>query len=137
MRLKIEGYSTSGGRKSWFKSIDSVDLTKTNGYAFDGDFLLANTEVELPVGAVVIECVPTGSIKYSGKEGRAYVVDEKEENGLRLELEGYDWRKEFLSFRDSVAELVNNSEVNPLAEFSDEDLLAELESRGIAIGLRS
>jgi len=41
--------------KHWAKKVSSVDVTKTNGYAFIGQFLDVRSEHKLPVGSVVVE----------------------------------------------------------------------------------
>lgn len=41
--------------KHWAKAVRSVDLTKTNGYAFIGDFLAITTEHKLPIDTIVVE----------------------------------------------------------------------------------
>ena len=41
-------------KKSWRKHLTNVDTTKTNGYAFDGNWLRAGERAELPVGALVM-----------------------------------------------------------------------------------
>lgn len=42
--------------KHWAKLVTSVDLTKTNGYAFVGDFLRVEAEHKLVSGSIVVEC---------------------------------------------------------------------------------
>lgn len=45
--------------KHWAKLVQSVDTTKTNGYAFMGDFLTVTTEHKIPSGSIVVEmCEP-------------------------------------------------------------------------------
>jgi hypothetical protein len=41
--------------KHWAKLITTVDTSKTNGYAFIGEFLNINAEHKLPVGSIVVE----------------------------------------------------------------------------------
>lgn len=126
MRFKIKSEYYSGNRKSWYKAIESVDQTKTNGYCFDGEFVKADIEIEYPEGTIIIECRPTGSVKNGGKLGVIHTVTSK---GLE-EIAEFDYKRNFLSFRDAVADLINEP-VNPLAEFSDDALLAEIKRRGL------
>ena len=44
-----------GKYKHWSKLVTSVDTSKTNGYAFGGDFLTVTAEHKIPVGSVVVE----------------------------------------------------------------------------------
>ena len=126
MRFTIKSEHYSGNRKSWYKAVESVDQTKGNGYAFSGGFVSVNQEVEYPEGTIIIECQPTGSVNHGGKMG---VIHKVTAEGLES-LEEYDYNREFLSFRDAVAELIATP-VNPLAEFTDDDILTEAKRRGL------
>jgi hypothetical protein len=110
IRTIIRPQTRSGNRASWFKLIESVDITKKDGYAFNGDFLKLDQEIELPIGAIVVEKEPVGSVKSGSHEGNIYRVVESPIDDVlnpHLELiEYFEWRKEFLSFRDRVAELL-------------------------------
>lgn len=44
-----------GKYKHWSKNVTSVDESKTNGYAFTGDFLSVTAEHKLPIGSIVVE----------------------------------------------------------------------------------
>jgi len=39
----------------WAKLVKGVDVSKTNGYAFIGEFLSVGAEHKLPVGSIVVE----------------------------------------------------------------------------------
>jgi len=45
--------------KHWAKLVSSIDTTKTNGYAFIGDFLNVAAEHKVPVGSIVVEVCDT------------------------------------------------------------------------------
>ena len=59
-----------GKYKHWAKVVTSVDATKTNGYAFGGEFLHVRAEHKVPVGSIVVE-VCDSTIE-------AYLMDGKE-----------------------------------------------------------
>lgn len=107
IRTTVTNVRASGGRISWLKTISSVDKAKKNGYAFEGDFISLDQEVELEIGAIVIEKEPQGSVKNGRFDGNIYRVVGSPIEGQRnpcLELITYfDWEKGFLSFRDRVA----------------------------------
>ena len=44
-----------GKYKHWAKLVTSVDTTKTNGYAFAGEFLAVTAEHKVPLGSVIVE----------------------------------------------------------------------------------
>lgn len=106
IRTKIANETKSGNRRGWTKHVTSVDTTKTNGYAFHGPFVNDGQEVELPVGAVVVQQHPEGSVKHGWNSGRCYTLGA---NGELYETDGksYNWRNNFLSFRDHVAAQVD------------------------------
>lgn len=107
IRTTVKAATASGGRTSWFKMVTAVDLSKTNGYAFEGDFVKIGVEVEVELGAILIEKEPCGSVKNPHNEGNIWrVVEDETDNGRghHLELvESWSWEKSFLSFRDAVA----------------------------------
>ena len=41
--------------KHWAKLVTAVDTTKTNGYAFAGDFLRVESEHKVPAGSIIVE----------------------------------------------------------------------------------
>ena len=125
VRVYIQLKCTSGRRKSWYKKVNSVDTKKTNGYAFEGDFL-SEGEHDLNEGDIIIEKVPAGSVKDGGFGANIYRVG----NDLELVTQYQTWSKNFLSFRDKVAELLNEKP-NPLVAFSDDELMCEVIARGL------
>lgn len=102
VRIKIDGYSTSGDRKSWFKTIKEVDLSKKDGYAFIGNFLTPDKEYDLKEGTIIIEKRPEGSVKHYSYSAHIYVVENQD---IILKKSYNDWYKDFLSFRDEVARM--------------------------------
>ena len=109
VRCRIKNEINSGNRKGWSKLVTSVDMTKTNGYAFIGDFIPDDTEVELPVGGVLVQKNPQGSVKHSWDSGHVYIVEgdgklyEILDNVNQINARTYHWTKDFLSLRDLVA----------------------------------
>jgi len=106
MRITYQKPTASGRRTGWAKHVTGVDQTKTNGYAFEGEFLDVG-ESDLPLGAIVVEQYPTGSVRNGNPEGRIYRVTDE---GLREIDEGYHWREQFLSLRDAVAKALSTTD---------------------------
>lgn len=50
--------------KHWCKLVTSVDRSKTDGYAFIGDFLKYRTENMIPEGSIVVEVCNTNYYAY-------------------------------------------------------------------------
>ena len=58
--------------KHWAKLITSVDTSKTNGFAFDGEFLDVNSEHKIDVGSLVVEaCGDTITLFRIDEDGKA------------------------------------------------------------------
>lgn len=62
-----------GKYKHWAKLVTAIDTTKTNGYAFKGDWLEVRNEHKIPVGSIVVEVCGTCLTAYR------ITADEKEE----------------------------------------------------------
>ncbi len=60
--------------KNWIKAIDKVDQSKSNGYAFVGNFLKTGSTVELPIGTVLLYFYGDGSMKNYTVEVEAHKV---------------------------------------------------------------
>lgn len=100
VRVLICNETNSGNRKGWTKHVEEVDQTKDNGYAFIGRFL-NNQEYDLPVGAVLVQKNPMGSVKSGYHEGVCLVV--QQDGSLKqIHTKTYKWNENFLSFRDLV-----------------------------------
>lgn len=128
-RLKISVDHESGRRVGWARHVTAVDSSKRDGYAFDGEFIPEDTEVDLSEGAVVLKCQPRGSVAHGYKIGQVFVI----ENGQLVQKgdDYYDWRKEFLTLRDLVADLLQTADVDPygLASVPLDILKAEVARR--------
>ena len=132
VRVEIENVQASGRRKGWTKLVYDVDTSKTNGYAFDGRFL-NDGKHDLEVGAVLVSKDPCGSVKNGHDEGMLGIV--QADGSIDWTCAAKDWRKDFLDLRDAVAEALNREvePVNPLAAYTDEQILAELHRRGLTV----
>lgn len=113
-RISIENPVGSGRRQGWWKRVINVDTSKSNGYAFDGNFL-GEGEHDLPVGSILINKSPTGSVKRGSNEGNCYRVGETD-----LEFIGsFDWHDHFLSFRDLVSDALASRRLRDSADSPD------------------
>ncbi len=58
--------------KHWAKLITDVDTNKTNGFAFEGEFLDVNSEHKIDVGSLVVEaCGDTITLFRIDEDGKA------------------------------------------------------------------
>ena len=61
--------------KHWAKLITNVDTNKTNGFAFEGEFLDVNSEHKVDVGSLVVEaCGDTITLFRIDEDGKAELV---------------------------------------------------------------
>lgn len=116
VRVKIKNERNSGNRKGWSKLVTAVDATKTDGYAFIGQFLNDDTETDVPVGSVVVQKNPEGSAKHGWESGSCYVIGS---DGILYTTHSgvFRWREKFLSFRDHVARVLADPLANVPKEF--------------------
>jgi len=65
-----------GKYKHWAKAVTSVDTTKTNGYAFAGEFLSVSREHKLPMGTIIVEVCGNNIRAYRlGSEGKECIEE--------------------------------------------------------------
>jgi len=93
--------------KNWIKEVTGVDVTKSNGYAFQGNFLQVGSTVELPVGTILMYYYGSGSVKNYTVEVRVRRVtpDGLEDTGISTSRDNRKSRGWALDVRDKVAEL--------------------------------
>ena len=105
MRIEIKKKRASGNRESWFRIVKSVDSTQKGVKAFDGVYISHEGEHDFLLGTVILEVVPSGSVKRPEQHAVVYVVtteglkdvSARDENGNCL-----NWRKQFLLVCDNV-----------------------------------
>jgi len=135
IRIRPTVGSNSGRRTGWIKQITSVDSSKRNGYAFEGEFLTAGQEVDLPVGAILVRVDPEGSVKNAYQSGHIYRL---QADGEMEELESGDWRDDFLTLRDAASNALQVPEpAVDLTAISTADLVAEIQRRGAVVCART
>ena len=129
-------------KKTWRKLLADVDKTKTNGYAFVGEWLRAGERAELEVGSFILCYDEAGSMKNWRPVVRLFKVLE---NGLEDLEEVFHWEGNFrerswaLAVRDEISVILAEAqgqepeEGSLLANIFDEDLIAELERRGYTV----
>lgn len=77
-----------GKYKHWAKKLSGVDTSKTNGYAFAGEFLDVRSEHKVPAGSIVVEVCGMDFAAYrctaNGKEELARCKTNEMSNSIEL-----------------------------------------------------
>ena len=103
-------------KKTWRKHLVGVDTSRSNGYAFDGEWLRADERAELPVGALILGYDEPGSMKNRYPLVRVWRVDATADGGLAevYRYEGAPGERSWaLAVRDEIAALL--AEADPEA----------------------
>ena len=90
VNIELGDARKAGGVSLWAKQVEKVDITKENGYAFEGRFLSRGkgkrawkyNEIDdvVPVGSYVVAIEQTGSWNHPSAD---IVLYKAEENGLK------------------------------------------------------
>lgn len=119
--------------KSWAKVVDSVDETKSSGWAFVGEFIATGGIQDVAAGSVVIVYGERGSRANPRPLASVYTVNSDATLSFEAEAGGRAWAR---TLRDRVAELVSG-ELKPalvpidLTAIPDDVLIDEARRRGL------
>jgi hypothetical protein len=123
--------------KRWAKLLKGVDRTKTNGFAFLGDWLPLQRKAELEVGSLILLYGEEGSRKYARPVVEVRRVEADSSLRCLVRVDGPDWA---LDLRDQVADMLASSGASEsaptttpapdLSGVDDSTLAAELTRRG-------
>lgn len=120
--------------KSWAKVVESVDETKSSGWAFEGTFIATGGIQDVAVGSVVLVYGEKGSRANPRPIASVFTVNADATLTPQAHAEGGAWAR---TLRDRVAELLSTDLVPPwetmidLTLVPDEALLAEARRRGL------
>lgn len=90
-------------RKHWAKLVSNVDQTKSDGWAYDGEFIADGGIQDVEAPAVLLLYGEKGSRTNPTPEVRVYVVNTDATLSLRESATGRAWAR---TLRDAVADLV-------------------------------
>ena len=109
--VNMNDFVKDGRFKRWAKILTNVDLSKKNGYAFEGKFIRFYGNVELEEGDILMLYEEEGSRKYHSLLIRLYIV----KNGELEEIYShkcdsiYGWA---LEVRDEIAKILEQYKMN-------------------------
>ena len=90
-------------RKHWAKVVSNVDENKSDGWAYEGEFIADGGIQDLEAPGVLLVYGERGSRTNPHSEARVYVVNTDATLSLRQTATGRAWAR---TLRDTVAELV-------------------------------
>ncbi|CAN5900613.1 hypothetical protein BH23ACT5_BH23ACT5_12050 [soil metagenome] len=120
--------------KSWAKVVESVDDSKTSGWAFVGEFIATGGIQDVTAGAVVLVYGERGSRANPRPVASVFSVNADSTLTPHREVSGRAWAR---TLRDDVAELLSEDltprwdEIVDLALVPDDALLTEIRRRGL------
>lgn len=115
-------------RKNWAKVVDSVDTSKSSGWAYDGAFVAAGGIQDVPAGGVLLVYGERGSRANPQISARVYTINPDATLSLEAEAKGKAWAR---TLRDPIERCLGTErEIFDLSHLPDEVLARELENRG-------
>lgn len=115
-------------RKNWAKVVDSVDTSKSSGWAYEGSFVATGGIQDVPAGAVLLVYGERGSRANPQITARVYTVNPDATISLEAEAKGKAWAR---TLRDPVERCLGiEREIYDLRHIPDDVLANELEARG-------
>lgn len=114
--------------KNWAKVVDSVDSSRSSGWAFDGAFVSAGGVQDVPAGSVLLVYGERGSRANPQSTARVYTVNADGTLSLESEARGSAWAR---TLRDEVERLLGEERAKfDLSHMPDWALAEELRLRG-------
>jgi hypothetical protein len=114
--------------KNWAKIVESVDTSKTSGWAFDGPFVAAGGVQDLPAGGVLLVYGERGSRLSPQSAARVYTINADATLSLEAEARGQAWAR---TIRDTIERLLGQERRQiDLSGLPDRLLADELRGRG-------
>ncbi|MCB1245782.1 MAG: hypothetical protein KDB69_00785 [Acidimicrobiia bacterium] len=114
--------------KNWAKVVDSVDTSKSSGWAFEGEFVATGGIQDVPAGALLLVYGEHGSRANPQILARIYTVNADATLTMEAEAKGRAWAR---TLRDTVERcLEEDRPVLDLSHIPDDVLADELRARG-------
>ncbi len=120
--------------KNWAKVVDSVDTTKSSGWAYDGAFVATGGIQDVPAGSALLVYGERGSRANPQISAKVYIVNSDATLSLEAEASGKAWAR---TLRDPIERLLG-IEPSPfdMSHLPDDVLVDELRARGWKVETR-
>lgn len=114
--------------KNWAKVVDSVDSSKSSGWAYEGAFVATGGIQDVPAGAVLLVYGERGSRANPQITARVYIVNPDATLTMEAEAKGKAWAR---TLRDPIERCLGmERDQFDLSYVPDQLLADELRSRG-------
>lgn len=114
--------------KNWAKIVESVDTSKSSGWAFDGPFVATGGIQDVPAGSVLLVYGERGSRGNPQITAKAFTVNADATITMEAEAKGKAWAR---TIRDAVERCLGMEKAPlDLSHLSDDLLADELRARG-------
>ena len=114
--------------KNWAKVVDSVDITKSSGWAYEGPFVATGGIQDIPAGSVLLVYGERGSRANPQISAKVYTVNPDATISLEAEAKGRAWAR---TLRDPIERCLGAEADSVDLSYLSDDLLAdELRTRG-------
>jgi hypothetical protein len=117
-------------QKNWAKIVDSVDTSKSSGWAFDGPFVATGGIQDVPAPSVLLVYGERGSRANPQIIARVFTVNADATITMEAEAKGKAWAR---TIRDTVERCLGMEKSLDLSHLSDELLVEELRLRGWSV----
>jgi hypothetical protein len=135
--IAVSDLATDHRWKKWVKYVDEIDPAQSNGYAFKGDFVKQGTIEYTPAERLLLVAATTGSRNHQTTNYRIvrmHADGSLEATDIRDSDKERGWALRMRPQVEALLAEINQAEpVSPLAQYSTEDLLAELARRGVVV----
>lgn len=128
MKVRVKIPSEKDPRfKSWAKTVDFVEASHINAYAFEGEWLRRGMQYDLPEGTLVLLYDETGTRAKQVANAEVHEVRNNDLYGPVLVAAGVDW---VMQIRDDVALLLEQEPPPPdLSDVETQHLIMEILKR--------
>ena len=114
--------------KNWAKIVESVDTSKSSGWAFDGPFVATGGIQDVPAGSVLLVYGERGSRGNPQITAKVFTVNADATISMEAEAKGKAWAR---TIRDTVERCLGMEKAPLDLSYLSDDLLAdELRARG-------
>ncbi|HET7847043.1 MAG TPA: hypothetical protein VFL72_06080, partial [Acidimicrobiia bacterium] len=108
--------------KNWAKIVESVDTSKSSGWAFDGPFVATGGIQDVPAGSVLLVYGERGSRGNPQITAKVFTVNADATISMEAEAKGKAWAR---TIRDSVERCLGMEKAPLDLSYLSDDLLAD------------